>query len=287
MLGLIAFLIILFGLKGEWADAAGERLDLAGCLLYSVSIFFITYGATMLPSIKAGLFIVAGMICICIFVVHQMHSSAPLLDLRLFIGNRVFAFSSLAAFIHYSAIFAVTFLMSLYLQYLLGLAPQTAGLVLLAQPLIQTFFTPVAGKLSDMRDPGRVASIGMGITGLGLLMLVFLKNDSSLVFIVSCLMLLGLGYAFFSSPNTNAIMGSVEKRHYGIASSVTATMRSLGMTASMAIATVTISICIGRTDITPRIFPALLETMRICFTIFIVLCFFGILASLARGKANK
>ena len=73
---------------------------------------------------------------------------------------------------------------------------------------------------------------------------------------------------FFHPPNMNAIMGSVEKRHYGIASSVTATMRSLGMTASMAVATVTISICIGRNEIAAETFPALLETMRICFTIF-------------------
>jgi len=287
LLGLIAFLFIVLGLKGEWADAAGERLDFSGCILYSLSIFLVTYGATMLPSINAGFLIGGGVICLFFFVVHQMRSSAPLFDVRLFVSNRVFAFSSLAALIHYSAIFAVTFLMSLYLQYVLGLSPQTAGLILLAQPLVQTFFTPVAGKLSDMKDPGRVASLGMAVTGLGLLLLIFLKTDSSLLFIVISLMIMGLGYAFFSSPNMNAIMGSVEKRHYGVASSVTATMRSLGMTASMAIATVTISICIGRNEIVAETFPALLETMRICFTIFIVLCCFGIVASLSRGKVNK
>ncbi len=287
LMGFIALLFIVFGLKGEWADAAGERLDFSGCFLYSLSIFLVTYGATMLPSLDAGFFIAAGTVCLFFFVVHQMRSSTPLFDVRLFVSNRVFTFSSLAALIHYSAIFAVTFLMSLYLQYVLGLSPQTAGLVLLAQPLMQTVFTPVAGKLSDMKDPGRVASLGMAVTGLGLLLLIFLKTDSSPAFIIISLMLLGLGYAFFSSPNMNAIMGSVEKRHYGIASSVTATMRSLGMTASMAVATVTISICIGRNEIAAETFPALLETMRICFTISIVLCCFGIVASLSRGKVNK
>ncbi|MFO7785941.1 MAG: MFS transporter [Thermodesulfobacteriota bacterium] len=284
LLGAVAFVWIVTRLKGEWADAAGQRLDVIGCLLYACGLFGITYGASTLPEVIGVLLLAGGVGVIALFVRRQYRAATPLLDMRLFSENRVFAFSNMAALIHYAAVFAVTMLMSLYLQFVKGLQPQTAGLVLLAQPIVQAAFSPAAGRLSDRIDAGRVASLGMGITALGLIMLLLTGQESSIGYVVCVLVILGFGYALFSSPNSNAIMGSVSKRHYGVASSVVTTMRAVGMSMSMAVATVTISFFVGRAAIGPGNIPALLQAMRVCFGISIVLCCIGIIASLARGR---
>ena len=145
--------------------------------------------------------------------------------MRLFANNRTFTFSNLAALIHYSAVFAVSFLLSLYLQYVKGLTPQQAGLVLIFQPVVQFLFSPAAGRLSDRVEPRILASAGMMLTATGLFLLVFLSPATPLWAIVADLILLGFGYALFSSPNMNAIMGSVERKSYGVASGMLATMR--------------------------------------------------------------
>jgi MFS family permease len=287
LLGAVAFLWIVTGLKGEWADAAGQRIDVTGCVFYACGIFGIIYGASNLPGVIGAVLLAGGIGVILLFARWEYHAAIPLLDMRLFSENRVFAFSSLAALIHYSAVFAVTMLMSLYLQFVKGLPPQIAGMVLLAQPIVQATFSPAAGRLSDRRDAGRVASVGMAVTALGLILLLFTGTASSIGYIVFALVFLGFGYALFSSPNSNAIMGSVSKSHFGVASSIVTTMRAVGMSMSMAVATVMISVFVGKTAIGPENIPLLLQAMRVCFGISIVLCCIGIVASLARGTVRR
>jgi MFS family permease len=210
----------------------------------------------------------------------------PVLNMALFRGNTVFAFSNLAALINYSATFAVGFLMSLYLQYVRGLSPQSAGLVLVSQPIVQAVFSPFAGRLSDRVESRTVASAGMGFTVVGLVLLAGLDDDTSLRFIVASLMLLGFGFALFSSPNTNAIMSSVEKRFYGVASATLGTMRLIGQMFSMGIVMLIFSLIMGKVEIAPENYPSLLASAKLAFTIFAILCFGGIFASLARGKVR-
>ena len=198
--------------------------------------------------------------------------------------NRAFAFSCLAALINYSATFAVTFILSLYLQYIKGFDPSAAGLVLIVQPLTMAVFSPIAGKLSDRIEPQKIASAGMAVTAAGLLGLSFLSFQTSLLYIVSDLLIIGFGFGLFSSPNMNAIMSSVEKKSYGIASGVVGSMRMLGQMFSMGIATLAFSLTMGRTPITPKLYPAFLESVDAVFTVCAVLCILGIFASLARGK---
>jgi hypothetical protein len=100
-------------------------------------------------------------------------------------------------------------------------------------------------------------------------------------------MIHGFGFALFSSPNTNAVMGSVERHVYGVASATLSTMRQVGMTLSMGIVMMTMSMLLGTTDITPAHPREFIESMRISFAIFALLCLGGIFASMARGTVNK
>ncbi len=285
-LGLLIIALIFWKLKGEWAEAKGEKFDIAGSIIYSLMLIAIMYGFTMLPELPGAGLILAGGLGIVAFVKWETKVKSPVLDVRLFRNNTVFALSNLAAFINYSATFAVSFLLSLYLQYIKGLTPQIAGLVLVAAPVVQAIFSPFAGRLSDKIEPRIVASLGMGLTVIGLIFFIFLGNTTSLWFIIAGLIILGFGFALFSSPNTNAVMSSVEKRFYGVASATLATMRQIGMMFSMGMVMLIFAIYLGRVQITPEYYTPFLSSLNTAFIIFTVLCFGGIFASLARGKVR-
>jgi MFS family permease len=196
----------------------------------------------------------------------------------------VFALSSVAAFINYAATFAVGFLLSFYLQYVKGLGPQGAGVVLIAQPVVQAAVSPFAGRLSDRVESRFVASAGMALTVVGLLLLATVSEQTPLGRVVACLMLLGCGFGLFSSPNTNAVMGAVEKRSYGVASATLATMRLAGQMLSMAIAVLILGLFAGPKPITPPEHRPLVAAMRTAFGVFAALCVAGTFASLVRGR---
>jgi EmrB/QacA subfamily drug resistance transporter len=285
-LGLVTVFFVLWKLKGEWAEAKGEKFDWIGSLVYILGIIGFMYGISSLPGTSSLWMIMTGLLALSAFVKWELRVGNPVFQLSLFKENRVFAFSNLAALIHYSASFAVTFLLSLYLQHIKGYGPQKAGLVLIFQPVVMAAFSPLAGRLSDRIEPRIVSSIGMAMTSVGLLFFSFLDQHTSLVSLVSVLVLHGLGFALFSSPNTNAVMSSVEKRFYGIASGSVGTMRLLGQALSMGIATLMFSLFMGRVQISEVYHGVFQKSLKAAFLIFCTLCFFGIFASLVRGRVR-
>lgn len=184
------------------------------------------------------------------FVWWETKAASPILNMNLFKNNRVFVFSNLAALINYSVTFTVAFLLSLYLQYTKSFSPQTAGIVLVSMPAIQAIFSPLAGRLSDKIAPQILASAGMLMNTIGLSLLTFLTQNTAIWFILVSLMILGFGFATFSSPNTNAVMGSVEAKSYGVGSATLATMRQIGNMLSMGITMLIFAIYIRRVEIT-------------------------------------
>ena len=285
--GAVSIFMAIKYLKGEWADARGETLDIRGSVLYGLSILILIYGASLLPSPMAVYLIIFGLVGLGLFVRLELRVPYPVFEVKLFSRNRLFTFSSLAALINYSATFALTFLLSLYLQYIKGIPPQYAGSILIAQPIMMAVFSPLTGRLSDKIEPRLMASVGMSVTVLGLIFFGFIGPNTSNEMIVLVLACLGIGFALFSSPNMNAIMSSVEKRYLGIASGTVATMRLLGQMVSMAIAMVVFAIFIGREPITPANYSEFLKSVRISFLIFSLLCTLGILFSLMRGELRK
>lgn len=285
-LGSLIVILTIWKLKGEWTEAKGERFDVFGSVLLSATLVATMYGFSKLPGILGVSFVLSGVLGIFALIKWELRTENPLFNIDLFGKNRVFAFSNLAALINYSATFAVSFLMSLYLQFIKGMSPQEAGIVLVAQPIVQALFSPLAGRLSDRLEPRMVASIGMALTALGLLFFSFISQEATLLFIIGTLMLLGLGFALFSSPNTNAVMSSVEKKFYGVASGTLGTMRATGMMFSMGMVMVILAIYIGPTQITPSSYPLFLKSLKMIFAIFTVLCMAGIFASLSRGRVR-
>ena len=284
---LILLSVAFFMLRGDWAEARGARFDMAGAAILGLSLLLTMYGFSNLPSGLAGTMTAIGIGGIVLFVFFEMRQQHPILDIGLFRHNTVFAFSNLAALINYAATATVSFLLSLYLQQVKGLSPQAAGLVLISQPIIQAVISPLAGRLSDKIEPRTIASAGMAVTLVGLLLLVFLGSGTGMTYIIAVLMVLGLGFGLFSSPNTNAIMSAVKRESYGVAGATVASARQIGMMFSMGIVMMILSILLGRAEIKPENYPQFLTCMRIAFIVFAVMCFGGIFASLARGKINR
>ncbi len=283
-LGLAIISLLLWKLKGEWADAKGEKFDLSGSIIYGFAIVAMMYGISLLPEIPGLVVIVIGILGLITFIWWETRIASPVLNIDLFKNNRVFIFSNLAALINYSATYAVAFLISLYLQYAKGFSPQTAGLVLASMPAVQAIFSPLAGRLSDKIAPRILASGGMFLTTTGLILLSFLGQNTAIWYLIMSLMILGFGFAFFSSPNTNAVMSSIEAKTYGVGSATLATMRQIGNMLSMGITMLIFIIYIGRVEITPEYYSNFVTSVKIAFMIFSGLCFGGVFASLAREK---
>ena len=271
-------------LKGEWAEATGERFDFVGSVVYCAALGVALYGFRLLPAGMGFLSLALGIAGLATFLKWETRFDFPMLDWKLLRHNRVFALSNLAALINYGATSAIGLLISLYLQYTKHLSPRTAGMILIAQPVMQAMFSPYAGRLSDRIDPRKVAAVGMSCTVIGLLCFAFLADGTPLWLVICTLALHGFGFALFSSPNTNAIMGSVDTRLYGVASGVSSTMRLLGNSFSIGIAMLIFSLYVGQVQITPERYHAFLKSVRVIFVMFFFFSGFGVFASLAPAE---
>jgi len=285
-LALVVVALTLRYLKDEWIDRE-TRFDMWGTVLYGCTLTGIMYGLTVLPT-PAGIFWICGGVTGGIFfAIWEKKQENPLINLSIFRTNRTFLCSNIAAMINYSVVFAVGFLVSLSLQYNRGFDPITTGMVLLAQPLVQTIVSPIAGRVSDTIEPAIIATLGMVITTIGLAVLLVVLPAFPILYILFGLAVLGLGYGLFSSPNTNAIMSSVHVRDLGMASGMVATMRSIGQLISLAIAMMVFSLVIGTVEIVPAVYQQLEVSTSIIFSLFIIIGIFGIITSYVRGTVQK
>jgi EmrB/QacA subfamily drug resistance transporter len=284
--GLFVAIAATLVIKTDWREARSESFDYKGSAVYILAMSAFMYGFSKLPDPQAFALAGFGVLGLFLFWRVELKTPFPVFNMHLFFGNRLFALSNLAALINYATTFAVTFVLSLYLQYVKGLSPRDAGFILIAQPLMMAFVASFSGKLSDKYQPRILSSMGMGIIAAGLVLLLPLNDGTTNSYLIMCLILLGIGFGLFSSPNTNAVMSSVEKRYLGVASATVATMRMTGQMVSMGIATLVLHIFIGKERISKLNEPAFLHSVSITFAIFILLSLVGIWASLARGRSR-
>jgi EmrB/QacA subfamily drug resistance transporter len=284
--GLMVFLVTVLAVKTEWAEARGEKFDYGGSAIYMVAISALMYGFSKLPGSTAIILTVLGLAGFLAFIYIELKLAYPVMNIHLFKNNRVFAFSNLAALINYAATFAITFILSLYLQYIKGLTPKEAGTLLVTQPLVMMVVASFSGRMSDRHDPRILSSTGMAVITVGLIFLSFLDDATVTMYIIGSLVILGTGFGLFSSPNTNSIMSAVEKKFLGVASATVGTMRLTGQMVSMGIATMVMNVFIGNAKIIPSNHYLFIHSTRVIFVLFSFLCFIGVFASLARGKHN-
>jgi EmrB/QacA subfamily drug resistance transporter len=288
-IGIAAIAMCLFGMKEMEKNASGERMDWKGGLAYAVSVGLVMTGAAHAKQVLLGLpMIASGIIGLIVFIRMESRSKSPLLDVTLLSKNRFFTLSCLAALGNYAATFGIIFLMSLFLQYAKGLSPRQAGFVLLMQPLMQFVASPVAGRLAESFDLTKVATGGMLASFAGLLLAAFTAGPHvPLWMVVSELMLIGTGFGIFITPNSTAIMGSVERRQFGVASGMIGAMRTLGMAASLTTISLIFSLFMGQDEITRQTLPAFLLSMKTGLVAYAIFSCLGVFLSLGRKRGKK
>ena len=269
-------------IKEDWYGEREGGFDLPGAVFYTAASTLTLYGLSSLAAFPWMRFVLlAGLVFLALFLWQERRASTPLLHLSLF-KNTVFAMSNLAAFLNYSATYAIGFLLSLYLQIVRGLDASTAGVLLLLQPLMMAILSPIAGALSDKHEPRLVASFGMALTTAGIFCCSLFDARTPLPLIASACVIIGIGFGFFSPANNNAIMGAVSKKLYGVASSMVSVMRLSGQAVSMAVVTLLLAQATlpAAADWTEELSAAI----RLIFSFLTVSCAAGVVASLMRGR---
>ncbi|GAB7022015.1 MFS transporter [Salidesulfovibrio brasiliensis] len=251
--------------------------DWLGSILSASGIGLAVFGSSTFDEPHGMHFLWAGLATLIAFLLWERLCAHPLLDLRLFRGNRPFSFGCLVQYINYTATFGVTFLLSVFLQYGKGMTAQEAGTVLVIQPLTMAVFSPLAGRLSDTMDSHKLAGTGMFVSVVGVALASMIGLETSMWHIVAVLLCVGLGTAFFSTPNMSSIMGSVGARHLGVASAMTAVMRTVGMTSGMILITVVMARLLGDAAVTEENITLYMQALRTSLMTFTAIGIPGIM----------
>lgn len=283
----ILLLFLIHRIDQEWKSNEPLRIDHKGAWIYAIGILAIIWGLSNLKGYPVAPFIfVGGLLMIFYFGRYESRIKEPLIDVRTLKSNRVLIFSTLASFINYSSTYAISFMMSMYLQYVKGFDPGFTGTILLIQPALQATFSPFAGFLSDRVDPRYVASSGMGLIAASLFFLSGFDQNTAVWQMLLLLGLIGIGFALFSAPNTNSIMSSMDRNQYGIASGILSTARTVGQSFSMAVTGLIVSLYVRSETVTTTNFAAFSQSFRVTFVLFSIFCIIGVIASLARGRKD-
>lgn len=283
---LMALSLTLLKLKGEWADSRGERFDWFGTVVYGLALTMVIASVHMIKTSNFGwLVFCAGVIGLTLFARIEMTTEKPLLNVRFLSKNRPFMFGNIATLINYAASFGVIFLFTLYLQNVKGMSPQQAGFFMMIQPCVQALISPFSGRLSDAYSASRMATLGMALCAVGLVAARFIDADSSMITLVIVVVLFGTGFGVFSSPNMSAIIGSVDQKYYGTASSMIATMRTVGMLISMTIITVVFSFFMGDAPLSASNNLEFMSSMHVTMIVFSLMSVMGIGFSMNRNKS--
>lgn len=284
----VSFIVVVLTylkIKEEWKLDANDPIDIKGSIFYGIGISAFMYGFTELHTLTGQAITAVGVIFLIIFIYYELKQKYPIFNVRLY-KNHKFLSSNIASVISYISIFSVSTIINYHFQYILGWNAQMTGLILISMPVMQAIVTPQSGKLSDLINPQKLSALGMGLATIAILILTTMDDSTSVYIIIIALMIGGVGYGLFSSPNTNTIMSSVPPNETTMASAAVATMRVIGQTLSIGILTVIFAFVMGNVAITPSVYPQLGESCHLALICSTILGVISVLASLVGMNSN-
>jgi MFS family permease len=279
-------LLMKMRLTGEWKNDVKTRYDWWGTLIFALFSVFLVYGLSVLPSTWGGVFLGLSAANLTLFIVHQSRSRRPLIRVQMFRDSRVFSMSLTTSLLMYASNFPLVFLMSLYLQYVKGMSPSHAGQVILVQALAMAIMAPLSGKLADRFQARLVATSGCVIVACGLLVLSLMDPDTSVIYIAGSLLLIGIGFGLFSTPNNNAIMGSAQSHEVGVASASMNLFRTIGNLLGMSLVNLMVHYYLGEAQFTEEQNPALIQTIDMAIYMSLIFVVVACAISAFRGKSH-
>jgi MFS family permease len=280
--------VILMGFKKEIMNDEGGSFDVKASVLYGIGILLSMAGVMNLPQTWAVAALVIGLILFVLFIRNQIGNDRCLINMSLF-KNWTFSGSCIAAFMSYGSSYSISFFLALYLQSIGQLSATEAGLLMITQPVVQCICSPIYGKMTDrIQNKIILPTLGMAITAVSIATYIFYDLNTPIFMVVVSMVIGGMGFAMFSSPNTTIIMSSVPKERTSEASGVVAFMRQTGMVVSMGICMFFITTIMGSTDnLNPETYGLFLQVMSISMTVCLAMCITGTITSALRGKPKN
>jgi len=276
---ILTIIITYFKVPNEWTFLKKDKFDYVGALIFAVAISCLTYGFTIMHTLNGMVLLIISIILFLIFGKWQTKIDYPIFPVKI-LKNRRFTFGSVTAFLCSFATFVIIYIVDYHLQYIKGIDPQTTGLILMLAPLAMAISTFFAGRLSDRINPQLISSSGLAIAFISLVILSLLDQTTPIIVIIIAIILEGIGYGMFVSPNTNIVVSSFSSKLASIASATVSTTRVIGETLSLGMFTVVFAIIMGSLQIIPEHFHLLIVSSNIVCILAGIGCLFGILFSL-------
>jgi EmrB/QacA subfamily drug resistance transporter len=291
-IGIAAIALVLRKIPND-RRRSEQRFDIAGAALLGVALLLLLVALTEGqiwgfgdPRTLAALGV--GLLLLPLFVWWELRTPEPMIRLGLF-RNTVFSLSLMASFASFLAGSFNFLLLPYYLQNVLGYDPQRTGLTLIASPIVLSLISPLSGRLSDRFGARWLGLAGLVVMSGALYSFATLTTESTQLDVILRLLLIGLGFGLFQSPNSSMIMGSVPRSATGVASGLLAVMRTLGQTVGVAVAGAIwasqVVAAAGRNydPITSAPPAALVSGMHDAMLVAAALAALGIIPTLARG----
>ncbi len=276
--------LILIYLKADWKKNTYSPFDWTGTAIFGTATLALVFGLTRLPEWQGLLILMLAFTLMGVFIWHQSRSPAPLIRVQMFRESRLLSCSLMSASLMYASTYPLSFLLSLYLQYIRGLSPLAAGQVILVQAMAMACLAPFAGKLSDRIEPRVISTAGCVSVALGFGLLTQLDSDTTNATISTALICIGIGFGLFSAPNHNSVMSAVPPQDVGLASATINLARVSGNLVGISLVNLLVHLLLGDTKITPEYYPQLLSTLHLALTVAFGFTCCAILVSAARGK---
>lgn len=276
---ILCVVLMILKIPQEWKTYENSKIDVLGYILYGIGISLLIYGFTNLMKDLGWVYVVIGLALLFIFGYFELKIDTPAFNMNLF-KNMKFTSSNIAALCSYLAIASLTTILNYHFQYVRGWNAQISGLMLIVTPIIMAIMAPNAGKLSDKIHPQKLAAIGMTITTIALLILIFLDVNMPLYLIVIAMIFQGIGMGLFTTPNTNAIMSSVPPNETPNASAAQSAMRTIGQAMSLGLMTLVFAWIMGSLKLSSQYSAMIVQSSQIICVICTAICIIAIFASL-------
>ncbi|MFC1977234.1 MFS transporter [Chloroflexota bacterium] len=180
-------------------------------------------------------FLTGSLVLLAIFIIIESRLKQPILELSMF-RHADFALANASLFLSFLGRRGITLILPFLLIQAQGYSATAAGLILMINPLTMTVVAPLSGWLSDKVGSRFLCSLGLSIAWFGIFLLRQLDINSTWLTIVLVLLVGGIGFSIFETPNNSFIMGIASRQKLGTASALIATMRTIGQSAGLAIA---------------------------------------------------
>ncbi|MCX6699098.1 MAG: MFS transporter [Methanomicrobiales archaeon] len=260
--------------------------DTGGSVLFAVAMITLIYGFSVIPGSMGFLCIGGSLVLFTVFILYEKRMASPIFDVNLLFCNRKFLLAGNATMLGYSITAGMMYVMPVFIQSIMGYSPLVTGMVYVGAALCQVIFSIIAGRLSDRLTPGYISAAGLAVAAFSLVMFLGIDTTTSLFIIAGLMMVLYTGIAFFGTPNTYALMGSVPVEKHGMAAGTIATLRRFGNQFSIAIPMMVFSIILGNVVLINVDIPDFLISFRIIIGIFVVLTVIGIVCSILQENVR-